>query len=141
MPAALRLGRRERLSTGDKVVHTFRFLKTSAPSEIFPSSVVLVDHSLCTRTTRMSVTRKSSDSLPALGVNPNSIPEMTDHAVSRTRVWEDMKSGRLPYKVVGKKKRIITTPNAIKYIEQLPDGPKSAAPKAQVSDASEDSAA
>ena len=83
----------------------------------------------------MSVTRKSSDPLPALGVNPNSIPEMTDFTVSRTKVWNDMKDGTLPYKVVGKRKRIITTPNAIKYIEQMPDGPK-----AQASEASEDNA-
>jgi hypothetical protein len=84
----------------------------------------------------MNVTRKSSD-LPALGVSPNSIPAMTDHTVSRTRVWDDMASGRLPYKVVGKsKRRIITTADAIKYIAQLPDGP---APKADAP--SEDTAA
>jgi hypothetical protein len=70
----------------------------------------------------MSVTRKSSD-LPALGVDPNSIPAMTDNTVSRTRVWDDMANGRLPYKVVGKKRRIVTTADAINYINQLPNGP------------------
>ena len=48
---------------------------------------------------------------------------------------EDMKTGRLPYKRVGKRGRIVTTLNAIAYIQSLPDGE---APKAQVSEASED---
>ena len=81
----------------------------------------------------MSTTWKSSYQLPALGVSPNSIPKMTDGTVSRTRVWDDMRIGRLRYKTVGKKKRrIITTPDAIEYIESLPDGE---APKAQSEDA------
>jgi hypothetical protein len=83
----------------------------------------------------MRITRNSSSDLPALGVDPNSIPAMTDHTISRSRVWDDMKRGRLPNKIVGKKRRIITTADAIKYIAQLPDGP---APKVE---ASEDTAA
>ncbi len=82
----------------------------------------------------MSITRKSSD-LPALGIDPNSIPAMTDNTVSRSRVWEDMASGRLPYKVIGKRRRIIPTAEAVKYINELPDGPT---PKAE---ATKDSAA
>jgi hypothetical protein len=44
----------------------------------------------------MSTTSKSSDSLPALGVSPNSIPAMTDYTVSRSRVWDDADDLSIP---------------------------------------------
>jgi hypothetical protein len=47
---------------------------------------------------------------------------MCDFAVSRTKVWNDMRDGTLRYKRVGKRGRLVTPADAIDYIERLPDG-------------------
>ena len=60
--------------------------------------------------------------LPVLGYAPADITKMTNGVISRTRVYEDMKNGKLRAKKAGP--RTIITPEAAKdYIANLPDRP------------------
>jgi hypothetical protein len=58
--------------------------------------------------------------LPALGYGPNDIPKMTGGAISRTRVFGDLKTGKLKGKKVGQR-TLITPDEAKRYIDSFPD--------------------
>jgi hypothetical protein len=60
--------------------------------------------------------------LAVLGYSPDDISAMTSGAVSRTRVFEDMRAGRLRAKKAGKR-TIIEAEEARRYIAELPDRP------------------
>jgi hypothetical protein len=58
--------------------------------------------------------------LPVLGYGPNDIPRLTGGAISRSRVYRDLASGKLRAKKAGP--RTIIPPEEIRrYIASLPD--------------------
>lgn len=68
----------------------------------------------------MDTLEKSKPGLAPLGYGPNDIPRMTGGAISRTRVFGDIKTGKLKAKKVGQR-TIITAEEAKRYIDALPD--------------------
>jgi hypothetical protein len=60
--------------------------------------------------------------LPIFGFAPDDIPKMTNNVVARTRVFEDMRLGKLRWKKVGKR-RLLTAEEVRRYIEAFPDCP------------------
>jgi hypothetical protein len=58
--------------------------------------------------------------LPVLGYAPDDIPKLTSGQISRTRVFGDIKAGRLRAKKAGPR-TIITPEEAKRYIESFPD--------------------
>jgi hypothetical protein len=60
--------------------------------------------------------------LPVLGFAPDDIPKMTNNVVARTRVFEDIRHGKLRAKKVGKR-TLVTAEEVRRYIEALPDCP------------------
>jgi len=68
----------------------------------------------------MDTAEKSKPGLAPLGYGPNDIPRMTGGTISRTRVFDDIKTGKLKAKKAGKR-TIITAEEAKRYIDALPD--------------------
>ena len=64
--------------------------------------------------------------LPFLGLSPDDVPGLTGGAVSRTRVYEDMRAGQLRAKKVGRR-TIIEAAEVRRYIASFPDRPTKAA--------------
>jgi hypothetical protein len=58
--------------------------------------------------------------LPPLGYSPNDFPRMTGGAVSRTRVFDALKQGKLRAKKAGQR-TLITPDEAKRFIDSLPD--------------------
>jgi hypothetical protein len=58
--------------------------------------------------------------LSRLGYSPDDFPKMTGGAISRTRVFEGLRTGKLKGKKAGQR-TIITPEEAKKYIDSLPD--------------------
>jgi hypothetical protein len=59
------------------------------------------------------------EALPVLGYSPNDFPRLTGGAISRTRVFEDIKAGRLQARKVGQR-TIITPEEAKRYRDSFP---------------------
>ena len=70
----------------------------------------------------MDAADKTKPELPALGYDPNDIPRLTGGVISRRRVFEDMRAGRLRIKKAGKR-NIVTPEDARAYIASFPDRP------------------
>jgi hypothetical protein len=70
----------------------------------------------------MESAEKLKPELPALAYSPNDIPRMTGGAVSRTRVFDDIKNGKLRAKKAGQR-TLIMPEEAQRYINALPDRP------------------
>jgi len=68
----------------------------------------------------MNTAENSKPGLAPLGYSPNDIPRMTGGAISRTRVFSDIKTGKLKAKKAGQR-TIIPAEEAKRYIDALPD--------------------
>lgn len=66
------------------------------------------------------------DHNPPIAYSPDDIPALTGGVVSRTRVYMDMRSGKLRAKKLGKR-TLIPAEEARRYIADLPDRPISTA--------------
>lgn len=68
----------------------------------------------------MELAEKLKPELPALGYAPSDISALTGGAVSRTRVFDDIRTGKLRAKKVGQR-TLITVDEARRYIAGFPD--------------------
>ena len=57
----------------------------------------------------------TKSNLPVLGFAPDDIPKMTNNVVARTRVFEDIRHGKLRAKKVGKR-TLVTAEEVRRYI-------------------------
>jgi hypothetical protein len=67
--------------------------------------------------------------LSRLGYSPDDFPKMTGGAISRTRVYEALRSGRLKAKKAGQR-TLITPEEAQRFIDSLSDWEPNAEPDA-----------
>jgi hypothetical protein len=70
----------------------------------------------------MGASDDTKTELPVLGYSPSDIPKKTGGVVSLSRVFADMRSGRLRAKKVGPR-NIITPEDAKNYVDSFPDRP------------------